>query len=111
MSDLEGDDAFDRVLDKLLEATAKRSHDEGALVEARTQATNARAAQKIVEDQIAVLRCDIVKYTSAEADQTFTELYDAIEEAIRVLGAGSVAATALRAAVTKAKHIVDPIPF
>lgn len=109
MSDLEGDDAFDRVLDRLVETTAKLNRDEGALVEARTAATSARAAQTILEKQVAEL-----KRSNEVALPYLSELHAAAQEALGFIapedGTEKVR-DRLRSALAGAGRYCDEIPF
>lgn len=111
MGDLEGDDAFDRVLDRLVEMTKKVSQDEGALIEARMSATNARNAQTILERQVKALQQD-----QKEALPQLAELYAAAQACLPyiedVISDGMrETRDRLKKALDEARRHCDEIPF
>lgn len=74
MSELTGEDAFDKVLDRLLDETKKQALDAGQLVEARNASRIAANEVMILQKQVKVLSDD-----AARALPKLDELWSAAE--------------------------------
>lgn len=111
MSDLTGEDAFDRVLDRMVEAEKQsaRLHDSTAGDRHQVRALQLELDKS--RDDLATARQKLRAYEGSE--QAFTALYDAVEagaKQLRLVG-DDATADALLAAITGAKKFIDPIPF
>ena len=111
--DISGEDAFDRVLDKLVEEGRHRGRD----IDARNAAEHARdAAIKEMESarsKLSIATAALADYQGADATDAFGELYDAVETAttrLKAFGDDALAGELLKR-LAAAKKFVDPIPF
>lgn len=113
MSDLDGTDAFDKVLDQLLEATKKGAAHPGELAEVQQRESAARAKVSDLQCEVATLQGRLRHFSNAE--DAFTKLYDAIDEAVKRLrlgdGESQNFAAILNNRMVDAKKFIDPIPF
>lgn len=110
--------AFEIVLDRLVSEQKERYADLDARVEAQASLREAQQLLQAERQTRAQLESALKKY--ANADDTFTKLYDAAEAAAKELHAiagknnihgGSTIAGYLESAVAAAKNYIDPLPF
>ena len=112
--DLDGEYAFDKVLDNLLEVTKKAAAHPGEIAEYRAREAAARERASSLQLEVNSLKGQIK--TIADGETAFTKLYDVIDLAVPSLRASSEAADHaladdLSAAMKAAKKYIDPIPF
>ena len=109
MNELTGEDAFDRVLERMVDAEKRAAITEESTRGSRYEIAALLQSLNNTRSDLTTTKVRLERFL--QSDGAFTALYDAIEEAIRTLGGGSEAATSLRAKMVEAKKFVDPIPF
>ena len=110
--DLDGEDAFRMVLDKLVDEGHQRVRDIDARQRAESERSTAILELTNLKSELGIAKADLSKYRTA--DDAFTALYDAVEKAIprlRMTADDTPFADALRDGIVKAKKFIDPIPF
>lgn len=109
--DLDGEYAFDKVIDLLLEATKKNGGNAGELAEARHQTSIAQSTVDTLKQQVAVLQSDLKAYQNA--DDAFGALYTAANMSAKIMSdtGNKEYADVLIEKVAAAKKFIDPIPF
>ncbi len=122
MSDLTGTDAFELVVDKMVEAEKRAATAQESTNGSRHQIAALQQTLNNVRSDLATATLKLKDY--AGADDAFTKLYDAAESSSSLMAAVAksespnvnkadllMAVDVLRAAVAGAKKFVDPIPF
>lgn len=110
MSELDGDDAFDRVLDRLIESEKRAATDREA---ARGSVNAIQLLQRDLNNansDLTTAKMKLEQYSGS--DSAFIELYDAVGDAIHTLESSAPElASQLQAKMEAAKKFIDPIPF
>lgn len=112
MSDLTGTDAFEHVVSVLLDQAKDRVRDTDQRRAAEAQRDDVLRKLASVEAELGATKTSLNVYRGA--DDAFTEFYDEVEKAVRLLDASPVTSElggTLRAKMAACKKFIDPVPF
>lgn len=110
--DLDGRQAFEHVVDRLIEEGRNRALDIEKRKDSETATSDMRRQLEAARSDLSRVKAELAGFTGA--NDAIEKLYDAVELAIRRLALTPEDAelvVTLRAGMAGAKKFIDPIPF